>query len=312
MREKKRLETGLATESELARRSADIAAYFELAQEGENVSADLRREIDALRALVDKLEIETLLSGANDERSAIVTIHPGAGGTESQDWAEMLMRMYLRWAEREGFATSMYEYQPGEEAGIKSATFGVNGEHAYGLLTSEIGVHRLVRISPFDQAKRRHTSFASVYVSPEIDESIEIDIKPDDIRIDTYRSGGKGGQHVNTTDSAVRITHIPTDIVVACQNERSQHKNKEKAMSILRSRLYEYELEKKKAATKQVEDSKLDIDFGSQIRSYVLQPYRMVKDLRTREEIGDVDRVLDGDLNQLIRAYLLARRNEQR
>ena len=206
----------------------------------------------------------------------------------------------------------MYEYQPGEEAGIKSATFGVNGDYAFGLLTSEIGVHRLVRISPFDQAKRRHTSFASVYVSPEIDESIEIDIKPDDIRIDTYRSGGKGGQHVNTTDSAVRITHIPTGIVAACQNERSQHKNKDKAMSILRSRLYEFELEKKKAATKHIEDSKLDIDFGSQIRSYVLQPYRMIKDLRTRTEIGDVDRVLEGDLNELMRAYLLARRNEQR
>jgi peptide chain release factor 2 len=312
MREKKRLETSLATETDLARRANDIAAYFELAQEGEDVSADLRREIDDLRALVDKLEIATLLSGPNDGLNAIVTIHPGAGGTESQDWAEMLMRMYLRWAEREGFSTQMYEYQPGEEAGIKSATFGVNGDYAFGLLTSEIGVHRLVRISPFDQAKRRHTSFASVYVSPEIDESIDIDIKPDDVRIDTYRSGGKGGQHVNTTDSAVRLTHIPTGIVVACQNERSQHKNKEKAMSILRSRLYEYELEKKKEATKHIEDSKLDIDFGSQIRSYVLQPYRMVKDLRTREEIGDVDRVLDGDLNQLIRAYLLARRDEKR
>ncbi len=312
MREKKRLESGLATYAELARRAGDIDAYFELAHEGEDVSRDLRREIDSLRTMVDKLEIETLLSGDNDDRSAIVTIHPGAGGTESQDWAEMLMRMYLRWAEREGFTTSLYEYQPGEEAGIKSATFGVNGEYAYGLLTGEIGVHRLVRISPFDQAKRRHTSFASVFVSPEIDESIQLDIKPDDLRIDTYRSGGKGGQHVNTTDSAVRITHNPTGIVVACQNERSQHKNREKAMSILRSRLYEYELEKKKEQTKKIEDSKLDIDFGSQIRSYVLQPYRMVKDLRTRVEIGDVDRVLDGDLNELIRAYLLAKRNEQR
>jgi peptide chain release factor 2 len=312
MRERKRLESALATEGELVRRAGDISAYFELAHEGEDVSADLRREIDSLRTMVDKLEIETLLSGDNDDRSAIVTIHPGAGGTESQDWAEMLMRMYLRWAEREGFSTSLYEYQPGEEAGIKSATFGVNGEYAYGLLTSEIGVHRLVRISPFDQAKRRHTSFASVFVSPEIDESIQVEIKSEDLRIDTYRSGGKGGQHVNTTDSAVRITHTPTGIVVACQNERSQHKNREKAMSILRSRLYEYELEKKKEQTKQIEDSKLDIDFGSQIRSYVLQPYRMVKDLRTRMEIGDVDRVLDGDLSELIRAYLLARRNEQK
>jgi peptide chain release factor 2 len=312
MREKKRLDSLLATEAELARRSSDITAYFDLAREGEEVAADLRREVDALRGLVEKLETETLLSGENDERSAIVTIHPGAGGTESQDWAEMLMRMYLRWAERRGFSTQLYEYQPGDEAGIKSATFGVNGEYAYGLLTSEIGVHRLVRISPFDQAKRRHTSFASVYVSPEIDETIEININPDDIRTDTYRSGGKGGQHVNTTDSAVRITHIATGIVVACQNERSQHKNRERAMSILRSRLYEYELEKKRAVTKGIEDSKLDIDFGSQIRSYVLQPYRMVKDLRTRIEIGDVDRVLDGDLNELIRAYLQLRRKEQK
>ena len=312
MRERKRLETALATEAELARRSGDIDAYFELAREGESVTRELRREVDELRTLVEKLETETLLSGANDDRSAIVTIHPGAGGTESQDWAEMLMRMYLRWAERQGFSTQMYEYQPGEEAGIKSATFGVNGESPYGLLTSEIGVHRLVRISPFDQAKRRHTSFASVFVSPEIDESIQIDIKPEDLRVDTYRSGGKGGQHVNTTDSAVRITHIPTGIVVACQNERSQHKNRERAMSILRSRLYEHELEKKREESKHIEDSKLDIDFGSQIRSYVLQPYRMVKDVRTKTEIGDVDRVLDGDLNELIRAYLLMRRAEQR
>jgi peptide chain release factor 2 len=203
------------------------------------------------------------------------------------------------------------DYQPGEEAGLKSATFTVTGEYAYGLLTSEIGVHRLVRISPFDQAKRRHTSFASVFVSPEIDESIEVEIKPEDLRVDTYRSSGKGGQHVNTTDSAVRITHMPTGIVVSCQNERSQHKNRERAMSMLRSKLYEVEMEKKREASRKVEDSKLDIDFGSQIRSYVLQPYRMVKDHRTKVEFGDVDRVLDGDLQPFISAYLRMRRDEK-
>jgi peptide chain release factor 2 len=311
MREKKRLENMLANEANLIRHGDDISAYFDLAGEGESVDADLRREIDSLRQLVDRLETETLLAGENDARNAIVTIHPGAGGTESQDWADMLLRMYLRWAERQGFETVLYDYQPGEEAGLKSATFAVNGEYAFGLLTSEIGVHRLVRISPFDQAKRRHTSFSSVYVSPEIDDSIEIVIKPEDLRIDTYRSSGKGGQHVNTTDSAVRITHLPTGLVAACQNERSQHKNKDRAMSMLRSKLYENELEKKRAATKKVEDSKLDIDFGSQIRSYVLQPYRMIKDHRTKTEVGDVDRVLDGDIDPYIRAYLRMRRGEK-
>ena len=311
MREKKRLEDMLANETNLVRHSDDISAYFDLAREGESVDADLRREIDSLRQLVDRLETETLLSGENDARNAIVTIHPGAGGTESQDWADMLLRMYLRWAERQGFQTVLYDYQPGEEAGLKSATFAVNGEYAFGMLTSEIGVHRLVRISPFDQAKRRHTSFASVFVSPEIDDNIDIVIKPEDLRIDTYRSSGKGGQHVNTTDSAVRITHIPTGIVAACQNERSQHKNKDRAMSMLRSKLYESELEKKRAATKKIEDSKLDIDFGSQIRSYVLQPYRLIKDHRTKMEVGDVDRVIDGDLQPFIRAYLLMRRGEK-
>ncbi len=311
MREKKRLEEAIATDADLIRRDEDIAAYFELAKEGEKVDGDLQREIGGLQQLVDRLETETLLSGENDALNAIVTIHAGAGGVDSQDWADMLLRMYLRWAERQGFQTVLYDYQPAEEAGIKSATFGVNGQYAFGLLTSEIGVHRLVRISPFDQAKRRHTSFASVFVSPEIDESIEVVIKPEDIRVDTYRSSGKGGQHVNTTDSAVRITHIPTNLVASCQNERSQHKNRERAMSMLRSKLYEYELEKKRAITKKIEDSKLDIDFGSQIRSYVLQPYRMVKDHRTKEEVGDVDRVVDGDLQPFIRAYLQMRRGEK-
>jgi peptide chain release factor 2 len=311
MREKKRLESALTTESELSRRSDDIVAYFDLAREGEKVDDELRREIDGLKQLVERVETETLLSGENDARNAIVTIHPGAGGTESQDWADMLLRMYLRWAERKGFQTVLYDYQPGEEAGLKSATFAVNGEYAFGLMSGEIGVHRLVRISPFDQAKRRHTSFASVYVSPEIDDNIEVIIKPEDIRIDTYRSSGKGGQHVNTTDSAVRITHIATGLVSACQNERSQHKNKERAMSMLRSKIYEFEMEKKREATRKVEDSKLEINFGSQIRSYVLQPYRMIKDHRTKEEVGDVDRVLDGDLQPFIRAYLMMRRGEK-
>ena len=310
MRERKRLESALNTEADLARRVGDIDAYFELAREGEQVEAELKREIDALQVQVEKLETETLLSGPNDLLNAIVTIHPGAGGTESQDWADMLLRMYLRWAEREGFSAVVNDYQPGEEAGVKSVTFTVSGEFAFGLLTSEIGVHRLVRISPFDQAKRRHTSFASVFVSPEIDETIEVDIKAEDLRIDTYRSGGKGGQHVNTTDSAVRLTHIPTGIVVACQNERSQHKNKERAMKMLRSKIYEHEMEKKRAVTKKIEDSKLDIDFGSQIRSYVLAPYRMVKDHRTKVEVGDVDRIIDGDLQPFITGYLRMRRDE--
>ena len=310
MRERKRLEIILNTEEELGRRVSEIETYFELAGEGEKVEQELKRELDQLTQQVEKLETETLLSRPNDMLNAIVTIHPGAGGTESQDWAEMLLRMFLRWAERQGFATAVNDYQPGEEAGLKSVTFTVTGEFAFGLLTSEIGVHRLVRISPFDQAKRRHTSFASVFVSPEIDETIEVDVRAEDLRVDTYRSGGKGGQHVNTTDSAVRLTHIPTGIVVACQNERSQHKNKERAMKMLRSKIYEYEMEKKRAETKKIEDSKLDINFGSQIRSYVLAPYRMVKDHRTKVEVGDVDRVLDGDLQPFITGYLRMRRDE--
>jgi peptide chain release factor 2 len=308
MRERKRLETLLADDAELARRQDDIEAYFELAKEGEAVEPELEREIPALVEFSEKLESKTMLSGETDPLNAIVTVHPGAGGTESQDWAEMLMRMYLRWAERQGFRTEINEIQDGDEAGIKSATFSITGEFAYGLLSGETGVHRLVRISPFDSAKRRHTSFASVFVSPEIDDTIVIDIKTEDLRIDTYRSGGKGGQHVNTTDSAVRITHLPTGLVTGCQNERSQHKNKERAMKMMRSKLYEYELDKKKAATRKIEDSKLEIGFGSQIRSYVLQPYRMAKDLRTRVEVGDVDKVLDGDLEPFIRGYLRMRR----
>jgi peptide chain release factor 2 len=237
-----------------------------------------------------------------------VTIHPGAGGTESHDWAEMLLRMYYRWAERNGMQVVETDRQEGEGAGIKSATFEMNGPNAYGLLQSEVGVHRLVRISPFDSAARRHTSFASVFVYPQIDDEIVIDIRPEDLRVDTFRASGAGGQHVNRTDSAIRITHIPTNIVVQCQNERSQHKNRASAMKQLRSKLYEFEMEKKKAEERKLEDSKLGINFGSQIRSYVLAPYRMVKDHRTKLAIGDVDRVLDGDLDELIHAYLVFRK----
>ncbi len=308
MRDRKRLEALVAADDELVRRTGDIEAYFELAREGEDVLSDLERDIKDLSSFSEDLEVRTMLSGEADPLNAIVTVHPGAGGTESQDWAEMLMRMYTRWAEQQDFKVEMNDYQDGEEAGIKSATFTITGEYAFGWLAGESGVHRLVRISPFDSAKRRHTSFASVFVSPEIDDSIHVDVKQEDLRVDTYRSGGKGGQHVNTTDSAVRITHLPTGIVVQCQNERSQHKNREKAMKMLRSRLYEYELEKKRAETKKLEDSKLDINFGSQIRSYVLQPYRMAKDHRTKVEVGDVDKVLDGYLEPFLRGYLLAKR----
>jgi peptide chain release factor 2 len=249
-----------------------------------------------------------LLSGDNDARSAIVTIHPGAGGTESQDWAEMLLRMYLRWTERHGFEAVVTDRLEGEGAGIKSVTFEVNGENVYGLLQSEVGVHRLVRISPFDANARRHTSFASVFVYPQIDDEIKIDIRPEDLRVDTFRASGAGGQHVNRTDSAIRMTHLPTGIVVQCQNERSQHKNRASALKQLRAKLYEFEMDKKRVEERKLEDTKLDINFGSQIRSYVLAPYRLIKDHRTKLAIGDVDRVLDGDLDELIHAFLVWRK----
>lgn len=246
-----------------------------------------------------------MLSGELDQKNAIVTIHPGAGGTESQDWAEMLMRMYLRWTERRNFGREVIDLQPGDEAGIKSTTFVVTGDYAYGLLAAEAGVHRLVRISPFDQAARRHTSFASLYVWPELEDDIDIDIEEKDLRIDTFRSSGAGGQHVNVTDSAVRLTHIPTGIVVSCQNERSQHKNRASAMRVLKARLYDLRLKEQQAKLDQLGGEKKDIAFGSQIRSYVLHPYQMVKDHRTKYQVGDVNRVLDGDLDDFIKAYLM-------
>ncbi len=308
LQERKRLEGAISADREVGSMTSDLDTFFELAREGENVLDELEREMRKYAQRLDQLETEMLLAGEHDARSAIVVIHPGAGGTESQDWAEMLLRMYLRWAERRGFQTAITDRLEGEGAGIKSATFEVNGENVYGLLQSEIGVHRLVRISPFDANARRHTSFASVFVYPQIDDEIKIDIRTEDLRVDTFRASGAGGQHVNRTDSAIRMTHLPTGIVVQCQNERSQHKNRASALKQLRARLFEHELAKKREAERKVEDSKLDINFGSQIRSYVLAPYRMIKDHRTKLAIGDVDRVLDGDLDGLIHAWLVFRK----
>jgi len=303
-----RLESDIQRQERFESQIADATVLFEFAQEDESSIDELHSLLQRLEPELEQAETEMLLAGDNDRRNAICTIHPGAGGTESQDWAEMLLRMYLKWAEQRGFKAEVLEYQPGEEAGLKSVTFRVEGDYAYGLLAAEAGVHRLVRISPFDQAARRHTSFASLFVYPEIDEDIEVDIQDKDLRVDTYRATGAGGQHINTTDSAVRITHIPTGIVVSCQNQRSQHQNRAVAMQVLRSRLYELELEKRQAETAELEANKADISFGSQIRSYVLAPYQLVKDTRTKLERGNVDAVLGGDIDDFIKAYLLARK----
>jgi peptide chain release factor 2 len=305
MQERKRLEESIAQETEVSRLTSDLDTMFELAREGEDMLGDIARDMKTFEVRLETLETAMLLSGPNDAKSAIMAIHPGAGGTESQDWAEMLLRMYLRWAERHALNAVVTDRLEGEGAGIKSATIEFNGENAYGLLQSEIGVHRLVRISPFDANARRHTSFASVFVYPQIEDDINLDIKPDDLRIDVFRASGAGGQHVNRTESAVRMTHLPTGLVVQCQNERSQHKNRASAMKQMRARLYEFEMDKKRAADKKLEESKLDINFGSQTRSYVLAPYRLIKDHRTKLSIGDVDRVLDGDLDRLMHAFLV-------
>ncbi len=305
LRERKRLTRVVETDEEIESSVSDIEAYLELVGEGEPVEDECAEALAEFAGRLERIETDSLLSGEHDAANAIVTLNAGAGGTEAQDWAQMLQRMYLRWAERRGFKSEISDFQPGEEAGIKSASLIVKGDNAYGLMRSEVGVHRLVRISPFDSNARRHTSFASVFVYPEIEDDIEIDIRPDDLRIDTYRASGAGGQHVNMTDSAVRITHLPTGIVVQCQNERSQHKNKATAMRMLRARLYDFELRKKQSETDKIEASKLGIDFGSQIRNYVLAPYRLVKDLRSQLEFGDVDRVLDGDLDRFMHAFLV-------
>ena len=274
-------------------------------EKDEQVINDLAAELETLSSEVKGDELKMMLSSEQDPMNAIISIHAGAGGTEAQDWTEMLLRMYLRWAEKKNFKTNIIDYLPGDEAGVKSVSFTVEGEYAYGYAKAEIGIHRLVRISPFDAGARRHTSFASVFVYPEVDDEIKIDINEDDLRIDTFRSGGKGGQHVNKTDSAVRITHLPTNIVVQCQNERSQHKNKAMAMKYLKSRLYERELQLKNEKLDEENKLKKDIAWGSQIRSYVLHPYKMVKDHRTNLESGNTQKVLDGDLDDFIQAYLM-------
>jgi peptide chain release factor 2 len=290
---------------------ADTEVLFEFAAEDASSAKELRQLIERLEGEVSEAETEMLLSGQHDALNAICSVQSGAGGTDAQDWAEMLLKMYLRWAEKRGFKAEVLDVQPGQEAGIKSATFRVEGEYAYGLLSAEAGVHRLVRISPYGTGTRE-TSFASLFVSPEIDENIEVEINDKDLRVDTYRATGAGGQHINTTDSAVRITHLPTGIVVACQNQRSQHQNRAVAMQVLRSRLYELELEKRRAETAALEAGKADISFGSQIRNYVLAPYRMVKDVRTGVESGNTDAVLDGELDPFISAYLLGVRRKDR
>ncbi len=310
LQKRRGLEREQETLTQLDREAEEIATWQELLAEGEG-DAEVTAFTERLGSELDRLDLRLKLSGPDDERNALLAVHPGAGGTESQDWAEMLLRMYLRWAEQNGFSVEILDRQEGEEAGIKSATITVTGPYAYGYLKSETGVHRLVRISPYDAAKRRHTSFASVFVYPEVDDDVEIEIVDKDLRVDTYRSSGAGGQHVNVTDSAVRITHLPSGIVVTCQNERSQHKNRATAMKVLRSRLYDIEINKRREEKEKREGLKKDIGFGSQIRSYVLHPYRLVKDHRTDVEVGDTDRVLDGDLSEFIEAFLQSRLGDQ-
>ncbi|MFL5396511.1 MAG: peptide chain release factor 2 [Myxococcales bacterium] len=313
-KEKSQLETALGQFEREKGRVDDALALWELAEEADDPQAREEAKVAAAEAAsgIGRLELTRMLSGPQDHLNAIVEINAGAGGTESQDWAQMLYRMYTRYAERKGWEVDPADFQPGEEAGLKNASFIARGDHAFGYLKAEVGVHRLVRISPFDSNARRHTSFASVFVYPEVDEDIEINVNPADVRIDTFRSSGAGGQKVNKTDSAIRMTHIPTGIVVSMQNERSQHKNRDMAWKVLRSRIYELELRKQQAQRDKIEATKADISFGSQIRNYVLAPYRMVKDVRTGVESGNPDVVLDGELDQFIQPFLLGVRRKDR
>ena len=305
LRRRRRLQDDRDLVASLTQKINDLAVLVEWAGQGEAVGDDLQASLDAFATEVDTAEIKKTLGGEHDDKNAIVTIHPGAGGTESQDWAEMLVRAYLRWAERREFKVKIIDWQPGDEVGIKAVTLTIAGEFAYGMMLAEAGIHRLVRISPFDQAARRHTSFASVYVWPELPDDVEVEIDDKDLRIDTYRSSGAGGQHVNVTDSAVRITHLPTNTVVSCQNERSQHRNRDAALKVLKSRLYDQKQREQQEKMEEIGGEKKANAFGSQIRSYVLHPYQMVKDLRTKVETGNVDRVLDGDFDPFIKAYLM-------
>jgi len=299
------IEKELELWQDFERRHGDLEVLFEFAESDEALDSDIVVELSEYETAIGNIELKLKLSGKLDTSNAILTIHPGAGGTESQDWADMLYRLYSRWIERKNFEKRIIDFQPGDEAGIKDITMEVHGDYAYGLLKAEAGVHRLVRISPFDANSRRHTSFASVFVYPLSEDEIEIDMNPSDLRVDTYRASGAGGQHVNRTDSAVRITHVPTGTVAQCQNERSQHKNKTQAMKVLKARLLQLELEKEKEANKKIEDQKMDIGWGSQIRSYVFHPYNMVKDHRTKFETGNIQAVMDGDIDQFIQEWLI-------